>query len=111
MEFPDKIYNCPRLTDFSAMEGMDLSSLEITGGYVLPEEGNFRTGAFLLDSVAGIENLDFLNEMDNSQPMSFKFVGIEGLENLKPLERFHGTFIMRSRQKIWFKREISMSIT
>ena len=88
-----KIYNCPRLTDFSAMEGMDLSSLEITGGYVLPEEGNFRTGAFLLDSVAGIENLDFLNEMDNSQPMSFKFVGIEGLENLKPLERFHGTFI------------------
>ena len=88
-----KIYNCPRLVDFGAMEGMDLSSLEITGGYVLPEEWNFRTGAFLLDSVAGIENLDFLNEMDNSQPVSFKFVGIEGLENLKPLERFHGTFI------------------
>ena len=88
-----KIYNCPRLLDFGAMEGMDLSSLEITGGYALPEEVNFRTGAFLLDSVAGIENLDFLNEMDNSQPVSFKFVGIEGLENLKPLERFHGTFI------------------
>ena len=88
-----RIFNCPRLTDWSAIEGMNLNSLDITGGYTLPAEGNFRTNTFLLDSVAGIENLDFLNEMDNSEPVSFKFVGLEDLQSLKPLERFHGTYI------------------
>ena len=91
-----KIFNCPRLTDWSALEGMDLSSLDITGGYTLPVEENFRTNTFLLDSVAGIENLDFLDEMDNSEPVSFKFVGLEDLQSLKPLERFHGTYIIVS---------------
>ena len=91
-----KIFNCPRLTDWSAIEGMNLNSLDITGGYTLPAEENFRTNTFLLDSVAGIENLDFLNEMDNSEPVSFKFVGLEDLQSLKPLERFNGTYIIVS---------------
>jgi len=91
-----KIFNCPRLTDWSAIEGMKLNSLDITGGYTLPDEGNFRTSTFLLDSVAGIENLDFLDEMDNSEPVSFKFVGLEDLQSIKPLERFHGAYIIVS---------------
>ena len=88
-----EIYNCPRLYDWNALEGKNLSRLEITGGFTLPPMGIFRTSQLCLDSVADVADLQFLDDMDSSASCSFKLVGLEGLNNLKPLERFNGTYI------------------
>ncbi len=84
------VYACPRLTDWSALEGMTLSSLEITGGFTLPDFSVFKTKDLRLDSAADIEDLHFLDEMDASEWCSFTLVGLENLRSLEPLGRFHG---------------------
>ena len=85
-----EIYNCPRLSDWDALEGMNLKELTITGGFTMPDLGTFHTEALRLDSVAEVNDLSFLDDMDTSRKCSFKLVGLEGVNNLKPLERFHG---------------------
>ena len=92
------IYYCPRLIDWSALDGMSLNKLSISGGYTLPDFSNLRTGELSLDSVADVTDLDFLNEMDNTYSCNFKLVGMDGLNNLKPLERFLGSWLAVSPQ-------------
>ena len=87
------VYNCFRLTDWDAVAGMKLNHLEITGGYTLPSFANLRSSELCLDSVADVKDLTFLDEMDNSETCSFKLVGLEEVNNLKPLERFRGRYI------------------
>ncbi|MBR0160837.1 MAG: hypothetical protein IJQ02_06135 [Oscillospiraceae bacterium] len=92
------IYYCPRLNDWSALDGMSLNKLSICGGYSLPDFSTLKTGELSLDSVADVTDLDFLNEMDSTSSCNFKLVGLEGLNNLKPLERFLGSWLAVSPQ-------------
>ena len=87
------IYACPRLVDWSVLDGMKLSSLEMIGGFTLPSFADLQVGNLLLDSVAEVEDLHFLDEMDASNPCSFTLVGLEELKSLEPLSRFHGAFL------------------
>ena len=87
------IYACPRLVDWSAIDGMKLYSLEIIGGFTLPSFKDLQVGALRLDSVAEVADLHFLDEMDASAPCSFTLVGLEELKSLEPLSRFHGGYL------------------
>ena len=82
---------CPRLTDWSALEGMQLASLGITDGFSLPDFSSLKTGNLRLDSVADIADIHFLDEMDASGQCSFTLVGLDELKSLEPLARFHGS--------------------
>lgn len=62
--FELEIYNCPRLTDFSALEGKYLQKLELHGGYAMPDLSKIRTNILMLDYVDGIENLSCLASID-----------------------------------------------
>ena len=84
---------CYYLTDWEALSGMDLESLQITGSFSLPSFASFHTEELILDTVEGVSDLSFLDEYDASSPCSFKLLGLEGLEDLRPLERFHGTYL------------------
>ena len=87
------ICNCPRLTDWSALSGMNLNSLEIIGGFTLPSFADLHTGMLRIDSVAEIADLSFLDEMDASRSCSFTLVGLDEVNNLAPLSRFHGDYL------------------
>ncbi len=93
-----EVYLCPRLTDWSALEGMNFSSLSITGGFTVPEGVAFRTGMLRLDSVAEVNALSILDSLDAEKSCSFELVGLEDLNNLQPLSRFHGTYLAVSPQ-------------
>lgn len=93
-----EVYLCPRLTDWSALEGMNFSSLSITGGFTVPEGVAFRTGMLRLDSVADMSDLSILDSLDAEKPCSFALVGLDDLNNLQPLSRFHGAYLAVSPQ-------------
>ena len=84
------IYNCPRLTDWSALEGMELNGLSIIGGYTLPDFSTLRVNNLRLDSVRGVEDLSFFNSMAADQECSIVLAGLDNVNDLRPLERLHG---------------------
>ena len=88
-----EIENCFFLSDWEALSGMDLETLCITGSFSLPSFASFHAGEVILDTVDGVSDLAFLDGYDASSSCSFKLVGLEGLNNLKALERFHGTYL------------------
>ena len=93
-----EIFQCPRLTDWSALDGMKLTSLFITGGFTLPSFENFRVSELRLDSVADVTDLEFLSTMDAGENCNFALVGLDELKNLSPLSRFHGQYLAVSPQ-------------
>ena len=92
------VSQCPRLTDWSALESMSLGELHIIGGYSLPDFSTFRTGELRLDSVEIVTDLNFLESMDAARRCSFTLVGMDELQNLSPLRRFHGAYLAVSPQ-------------
>ncbi|MBQ3663771.1 MAG: hypothetical protein II914_06535 [Clostridia bacterium] len=87
-----EIYNCPRLTDWSALEGKDLNRLCITGGYTLPKDIPFHATIYRIESVADVTDLSFLDALDTDRNWCFELVGLD-VDNLQPLSRFHGGYI------------------
>ena len=85
-----EIYNCPRLSDWSALEGMDMSSLRIAGGFTLPDFKTLTLGSLQLDRVADIVDLHFLDEMQVAHALDVELIGLDELTSLEPLRRFHG---------------------
>lgn len=93
-----EIYGCPRLSDWSALEGKNIGSFAVTGGFTLPDFSTFHAGVVRLDSVEEISDLHFLDGMDAEKPCSFELTGLDGVNNLQPLERFHGSYLAVSPQ-------------
>ena len=85
------IYNCPRLSDWSALDGMELNELSVIGGYSVPDLGTFRVKNLRLDSVGDVEDLTFFDNMSADQDCNITLAGMENVNNLQPLSRFHGT--------------------
>lgn len=92
------IYNCPRLYDWSALEGMELNELSVIGGYSVPDLSTFRVKNLRLDSIVGVEDLTFLDNMDADQDCNLTLVGLENVNDLRPLERLHGSYLAVSPQ-------------
>lgn len=88
-----EIFNCPRLTEWNALEGMDLSSLSITGGFTVPEGIDFHASLLRFDSVSDLRDLSFLDLLDAEKRTSFELVGLDEVNNLQPLSRFHGVYL------------------
>ncbi len=93
-----EIFLCPRLTDWSALDGCHLSTLRITGGFTLPSFDKLRLANLELESVADVNDLSFLEGMDAENGCSFSLVGLDGLKDITPLRRFHGGMLTVSPQ-------------
>ena len=92
------IHQCPRLTDWGALEGMSLGSLRIVGGYTLPDLGAVAVNTLRIESMEELADLEFLSGMDTAREHSFELIGLDGLHNLQPLSRFHGNHLTVSPQ-------------
>ena len=87
------IYNCPRLTDWDALEGMELNELSVIGGYSLPDLGTFRVNNLRVDSVRDVEDLTFFNTMAADRACNIILAGLDNVNDLRPLERLHGEYL------------------
>ena len=85
-----EIYHCPRLADWSALDGLDLNSLKINGSFSIPSFRDLHLELLRLENVEDLTDLDFLGEMDASSPCSFELIGLDGISSLEPLRRFRG---------------------
>ena len=84
---------CPRLTDWSAIEGLLLNDLKITGCYTLPAFEKLTFNTLRLEGMDFITDLDFLAGVDTRRMHNFELVGLDALNNIQPLSRFKGTYI------------------
>ena len=85
-----EVYHCPDLTDWSALDGLDLDTLLVSNCYTLPSFENLRTGVLHLESVPDLTDLAFLDRMEATGFRSVELVGLDGLKSLEPLRRFTG---------------------
>ena len=88
-----EVYMCPRLTDWSAIEGLLLNDLKITGCYTLPDFEKLTFNTLRLEGMDFINDLDFLTGVDTKRMHNFELVGLDALNNIQPLSRFKGTYI------------------
>ncbi len=93
-----EIINCPRLYDWTALQGMKLTTLQIIGGYTLPDFTDLVFTGLRVDSVGDVDSLDFLEGLDTGLPYNLAFVGMDGITSLEPLRAYHGTRLTVSPQ-------------
>ena len=86
------VENCPRLTDWSAIEGKTFSRLELKGVFSLPDLGkvNFFTLALEYLDKDTLPDLSCLNALSENERYSFRFVGMDQITDLSPLFRLRG---------------------
>ena len=85
-----EILGCPRLTDWSALDGAYLDNLKLVGTYTLPDLGSFRTNVLRLESTDGLTDLHCLDALDDSERYNLELVGLDALYDLTPLRRLRG---------------------
>ena len=90
--------NCPRLDDWSALNGAKFGNIRLKRVYTLPEFGKmlyYQYTVLRLESIPDIEDLSFLDEIKNPEKIyfSFELVDLENLKSLDALRRFRGEFI------------------
>ena len=86
------VEGCPRLTDWSALDGMRLSRIELAGTYSIPDFS--KTGAryirFNHVDESALPDLTCLTGLDKTQSYDFDFAGQTNLPDLLPLFELHG---------------------
>ena len=84
-----EIRGCPRLTDWSALDGLELESLELAGVYALPGFSKLRFHSLKLESLDWLEDLSCLDALDGSYKgyHIFSLPGMEQIRDLSPIAR------------------------
>lgn len=83
------VEGCPRLTDWSALNGMRLERIELSGTYTLPDfsQTNARFLKFNWIDESVMPDLSCLEELDIKQEYDFDFANQQNIPNLIPLFR------------------------
>ena len=92
------VESCPRLSDWSALNGAKFANIRLRNVYTLPEFGKlqyFQRCVLRLENIPDIEDLSFLDEISNPEKIyfSFELVNLENLKTLDALRRFRGEYI------------------
>ena len=85
-----EVYHCPNLADWSALDGLRLSSLLISSCYTLPSFRDLEAESLHLESIPELTDLGFLELSKQTRFSSLELAGLDGLSSLEPLCRFRG---------------------
>ncbi len=88
------VVGCPRLTDYTALDGARLEGLELTGVYALPDLSKLRTHYLLLDRIPGLSDLHVLDGMNGGERMNLSLTGLDSLYDLTPLKNLSGDHLL-----------------
>lgn len=81
-----QIIGCPRLLDFSALEGLSLSRLELIGAYTVPTLEHLDANEVYIESVEDIRDVSFLSFLEGGiNHNSIELCGLEELSDLSAL--------------------------
>lgn len=90
-----EIDGCPRLTDWSALDGMHLAALRLSETYSLPQFRNFEAAHILLNHPVALSDLRCFEGYAPENACSIKLNGIDGVRDLTPLYGVkHGNMLM-----------------
>ena len=83
------VSDCPRLNDWSALEGMSLNELSLAGVYTLPDFGSFVFHSLRLESLDWLEDLRCLDALDANYTgyTNFSLPGMGQIRDLSPIAR------------------------
>ena len=82
-----EILGCPRLMDFSALEGKRLERLWLYGTYTVPEMTNLDIGTLRLEQMDWVMDLGILDSLPEDKEISLELAQMEQLKDLSPLKR------------------------
>jgi len=85
--FTLNITGCPRLADWSALEGKDLNAFSLRNAFAVPDFASFKTQSLELENIADVTDLSFLAGLDRSvqyNPLCLR--GFEEVRDLSPLQ-------------------------
>jgi Leucine-rich repeat (LRR) protein len=82
-----EILGCPRLTDWSSLEGKRLEKLWLYGAYTVPEMTNLDIGSLRLEQMRWITDLSVLDSLPEDREISIELAQMDQLKNLDPLKR------------------------
>ena len=88
------IKDCPRMADYSALDGAALQGLRLSGVYALPDLGAFTVKGLELEHIVGLSDLNCLDAMSSDEQYSgFQFIGLDQLSDISALRRLHGNWL------------------
>ena len=89
-----EIWNCPRLTDWSALDGASLDIIKLGDIYALPDLSKFRFRTIYLDGLTDLEDLSiFDGKQDGWDYMEIYLHHMDQLQDINALSRFHGEYL------------------
>ena len=82
------IDECPRLTDFSALNGAFLSNLTLKEGFYVPDLSGIHMDSLCLNDIPDLEDLHVLDLLPDEQRYArIDLAGLSGVQDLTPLRR------------------------
>ncbi len=87
------IIGCPRLNDFSALEGMYLNTMEFERTYSLPDFSKTSAKTIIFNHVdeTVLPDLSCLKSLDTSNSYILDFSGQENITDITPIYKLHGS--------------------
>ena len=83
-----EIANCPRLFDWSALKGLQISSLELDHLLSMPAPEDMDVNKLTLRNMSEVKDLHFLDSLPDGKRFSrLQLIGLEELQDLSPLRR------------------------
>lgn len=85
------ITGCPRLTDYSALEGAYLETMKLMDAYYVPDLSMpLKINNLFLESIEGLSDLHCLDGLNGGEDCNLSLVGLDELYDLTPLRDFSG---------------------
>lgn len=84
------IEDCPRLSDWSALEGLSLASLHLGKMFSLPTFKDLSVKFIRLESIVDLTDLSPLRNLDPSKRYDIELFDLDGVTDLSPLNGLKG---------------------
>ena len=84
------IEDCPRLSDWSALEGLSLASLHLGKLFSLPTFKDLSVKFIRLESIVGLTDLSPLRNLDPGMRYDIELFDLDGVTDLSPLNGLKG---------------------
>ncbi len=89
-----QVLGCPRLTDWSALYGQPVGSLQLIGVYSLPDLSRMQLRTLFLNGLTWLEDLTCLDGLDSEKSYALQFPGLENVKDLSPVRRLNGSMLV-----------------
>ena len=88
-----EVCNCPRLTDWSALDGKALAEISLEALFTLPDFGKISVRDISLTTIYDLKDLSCFADYDPKTPYKLSLMDVDGVTDLSPLYRLRGEML------------------